>query len=141
MAYLEQKIQEVKDKELRETLHAVKVNPADVIASGLLKDKIVLYHPTDKKASDWSLLAAAARQWLNVRERWNEYTQSQNIEAVKPILVIQVEDGNDQTISRTSLTIVINELQKVIGTIHDDEIAHSFQDDKPISVGDRKIRN
>ena len=120
--------------------HAVKVNPADVIASGLLKDKIVLYHPTDKQVADWSLLAAAANQWHKVKERWNDYTQSQNIEAVKPILVIQVEDGNDQTISRTSITMVINELQKVIGTIHDDEIAHSFQDDKPITVGDRKIR-
>ncbi len=98
---------------------SVKVDPADVIASGLLKDKIILYHPTDSRASDWSLLAAAARQWLKVCDKWNDYTQSQNIEPVKPILVIQVEDGNDQVISKTSLLEVINELVKVVGTFQD----------------------
>ncbi len=120
--------------------HPVIVNPEDVTASGLLKDKIVLYHPTGDQPSDWSLLAAAARQWVKVRDRWNIYTQVQAIEAVKPIMVIQVTDGNDRTISQTSLEQIIAVLEKEVGMIQDDELAHSFQDDKPLSVGDRKIR-
>jgi type III restriction enzyme len=86
------------------------------------------------------LLAAAARQWLKVRDRWNIYTQAQVIEAVKPIMVIQVTDGNERTISQTPLEQIIAVLEKEVGMIQDDELAHSFQDDKPLSVGDRKIR-
>ena len=122
------------------TQHPVTVKPEDVTASGLLKDQIVLYHPTGDQPSDWSLLAAAARQWLTVRDKWNAYTQSQTIEAVKPILVIQVEDGNDRTLSKTDLAQVITVLEKEVGPIQDEELAHSFQDDKALIVGDRKIR-
>ncbi|MGZ8927066.1 MAG: DEAD/DEAH box helicase [Methylobacter sp.] len=120
--------------------HPVIVNPEDVTASGLLKDKIVLYHPTGDQPSDWSLLATAARQWLKVRDRWNAYSQSQEIDAVKPIMVIQVEDGNERLISRTSLDQIIAVLEKEIGPIQDDELAHSFQHDKPLTVGNRKLR-
>jgi type III restriction enzyme len=120
--------------------HPITVNPEDVTASGLLKDQIVLYHPTGDQPSDWSLLAAAARQWLKVRDKWHVYTQSQAIETVKPILVIQVEDGNDRTPSKTDLAQVIAVLEKEVGPIYDDELAHSFQDDKALIVGDRKIR-
>lgn len=122
------------------TQHPVTVKPEDVTASGLLKDQIVLYHPTGDQPSDWSLLAAAVRQWLKVRDKWNAYTQAQAIEAVKPILVIQVEDGNDRTISKTALDQVIAVLEKEVSPIQDDELAHSFQDDKTLAVGDRKIR-
>lgn len=122
------------------TQHPVTVNPEDVTASGLLKDKIVLYHPIGDQPSDWSLLAAAVRQWVKVRDKWSVYTQLQAIEAVKPILVIQVADGNDSTISRTPLDQIIAVLEKEVGMIQDDELAHSFQDDKPLPVGDRKIR-
>ncbi|MGH8498032.1 MAG: hypothetical protein ACRERV_04370, partial [Methylococcales bacterium] len=122
------------------TQHPVTVNPEDVTASGLLKDKIVLYHPTGDQPSDWSLLAAAARQWLKVRDKWNAYSLSQAIEAVKPIMVIQVADGNDRSISRTPLEQILAILEKEIGPLQDDDLAHSFQDDKPLFVGDRKIR-
>lgn len=122
------------------TQHPVTVKPEDVTASGLLKDQIVLYHPTGDQPSDWSLLAAATRQWLKVRDKWNAYTQLQSIEAIKPILVIQVEDGNDRMLSKTDLAQVIAVLEKEVGPIQDDELAHSFQDDKALMVGDRKIR-
>lgn len=120
--------------------HPVTVNPEDVTASGLLKDQIVLYHPTGDQPSDWSLLAAAARQWVKVRDRWNIYTQEQSIEVVKPIMVVQVTDGNDRTISKTDLAQVIAVLEKEVGPIQDDELAHSFQDDKALMIGDLKIR-
>ena len=122
--------------------HPVTVNPEDVTASGLLKDKIVLYHPIEEQATDWTLLAAAVRQWIKVRDRWNVYAQSQAIAAVKPIMVIQVEDGNSNTniISRTSISKIIEILEEEVGLIQDDELAHSFQDDKPLTVGDRKLR-
>ncbi|CAA9889900.1 Type III restriction enzyme [Candidatus Methylobacter favarea] len=120
--------------------HSVTVNPEDVTASGLLKDKIVLYHPLEEQASDWSLLAAAVRQWLKMCDKWSVYVQSQGIAAVKPIMVIQVEDGNESTISKTPLGQIIAILETEIGTIQDDELAHSFQEDKPLSIGDRKIR-
>ena len=120
--------------------HPVTVNPEDVTSSGLLKDKIVLYHPTEDQSTDWSLLAAAARQWLQACDKWDAYTQSQAIEPVKPIMVIQVEDGNESLISRTSISQIIAVLEHEVGLIQDDELAHSFQDDKPLLIDGRKIR-
>src|SRR5450759_237265 len=55
-------------------------------------------------------------------------------------MVIQVEDGNDSTISRTSISQIIAVLEQEVGLIQDDELAHSFQDDKPLLIGNRKIR-
>jgi type III restriction enzyme len=132
-------LQDTQHYQLR-SQHPVTVNPEDVTASGLLKDKIVLYHPTGDQPSDWSLLAAAARQWVKVRDKWNAYTQSQTIEPIKPIMVIQVEDRSERSISKTPLDQIIAELEKEIGPIQDDELAHSFEDDKPLTVGDRKLR-
>ncbi len=122
--------------------HPVTVNPEDVTASGLLKDQIVLYHPVEDQANDWSLLAAAVRQWLKMRDKWNAYAQSQNTATVKPIMVIQVEDGNSNsnTISRTSISQIIKILEEEGGLIQEDELAHSFQDDKPLTIGNHKIR-
>lgn len=130
---------------LRETaplsiLRQVRVNPEDVRLSGLLKDKIILFHPEDDQPSDWSLLAEAARKWKLVRDEWKSYTTSQELPPVHPALIIQVEDGTDKVLSRTSLDNALVTLQQEIGPISDDELAHSFQEDKTIEVEGHKIQ-
>jgi type III restriction enzyme len=118
----------------------VTVKPEEVRASGLLKDKIILYHPEDDQPSDWSLLAEAARKWQAMRQRWHEYTGAQALPPVQPAMVIQVEDGNERQLTRTSLAQVLQVLETEIGPVRDEDLAHSFQEDKEVEAGGHKIR-
>jgi type III restriction enzyme len=118
----------------------VTVRPEEVRAPGLLKDKIILYHPEDDQPSDYSLLAEAARKWQDMRNRWRDYSQAQGIAPVQPALVIQVEDGNERHLTHTSLGQVLQVLETAIGPIKDEELAHSFQEDREIEEGGHKIR-
>jgi type III restriction enzyme len=122
------------------TARPLNIDPEDVRLSGLLKDKIILFHPQENKPSDWTLLAAAAKRWVQVRDAWDQYTKQEELSPVQPALVIQVEDGNDKLVTRTDLEQVIEVLEREIGGIQDAELAHAFQDEKHIEVGRRKIR-
>lgn len=118
----------------------VNINPAKVRDSGLLKEKIIIYHPEQHHSSDWSLLAESTRQWLMMRDEWDKYTKSQKIQSVSPAMIIQVEDRDDNNITKTDLAKVINTIEKEVGNINDDEIAHCFEEDVNIPVEDRKIK-
>ena len=118
----------------------VQIDPEDVRASGLLKDNIVLFHPTDQHPSDWTLLAEAARQWVRMRDAWNSYTISQRLSTVYPAMVIQVEDRNDVNVTRTNLELVVKTIEEEIGPIGEEEMAHSFEIDADIAVGSRRIK-
>ncbi|MFS0906665.1 DEAD/DEAH box helicase [Priestia aryabhattai] len=118
----------------------IEIDPEEARTSGLLKDKIVLFHPTENHPSDWTLLSAATRQLFMVREEWNQYTRLQNIEEINPAMVIQVEDRSDTSISKTNLELVVKTIEDEIGPIRDGEIAHCFEEDIDIPVGSRRIR-
>ncbi|GAB2715902.1 DEAD/DEAH box helicase [Paenibacillus thermoaerophilus] len=121
-------------------LREVTIDPEEVRTSGLLKDKIILHHPKEGQPSDWTLLATAARQWLLMRDSWNEYTKSQGIGPVNPVMVIQVEDRSEDSVTRTDLEMVIKTLEEEIGPIKEEEIRHCFEEDFDIPVGNRRIR-
>lgn len=122
------------------TPRLVSIPPDDVRHSGLLKDRIVLFHPKANQPSDWTLLAAAAHLWMNMRDAWNAYTAEQNIAPVHPALIIQVEDGGERVLTRTDLALVLQTLEQEIGPIKDEELAHAFQEDSEITAGHHKIR-
>src|SRR5690606_38366794 len=72
----------------------IAIDPADVRESGLLKDRIILFHPDEDQTSDHSLLREAVRSWRWFSERWASYCTPENEpEIVRPLLVVQVEDG------------------------------------------------
>lgn len=109
-------------------------------SSGLLKDKIVLFHPEVSQPTDWTLLAAAARRWAKMRDAWNAYTGEQDLAPVYPAMVIQVEDGTDGKLTRTDLGQVVRTLEAEIGPIKAEELAHAFQEDGEIPAGHYRIR-
>ncbi|MEW4278910.1 DEAD/DEAH box helicase [Priestia megaterium] len=121
-------------------LRSVNVDVNKVRESGLLKDRLVVYHPEDDQSADWSLLDAATRKWKKMSEEWIAYTRGQEIDDVNPVMVIQVEDGTGKQITRTDLETVLSTLESSVGTIQDSEIVHCFQEDKDIEIGSRKIR-
>jgi len=120
----------------------VTVPISDVRESGLIKDKVVLYHPTAKAATDWSLLHEAATTWLMMRDAWAAYGARERLaEPVRPVLVVQVEDGTAQQDTRTNLEQVLQVIESVMGPLADDHVAHAFQDGHSLHVGERTIRH
>lgn len=121
------------------SIHPVDVSPEAVRASGLIKDKVVLYYPEDDQPTNWSLLAEAAREWKTIRDKWEKYTQSQGIMSIHPILVVQVRDGDDAVLTETNLDKVVQTIEEVIGPLQDEELVHSFQENKSVEAGGHKI--
>jgi type III restriction enzyme len=113
----------------------------DVRASGLLKERIILFYPDASDPSDMTLLATAARRWKEIRDAWNTYTAEQkDKQPVHPAMVIQIEDGSENRLTKTDLEQALKTLEHELGPISDDELAHSFQEDQAIAVGHHKIR-
>jgi type III restriction enzyme len=122
------------------TSRSFDVDPVDVRESGLLKEVIILYHPTEEQPSDITLLRAAGRAWRDMGSKWKAYCTEQNIDLVAPILVVQVEDGSGQSLSRTDLAEVIAALDSEIGPLPERALAHAFQEGAPRQFGGRNVR-
>ncbi|HSL05255.1 MAG TPA: hypothetical protein VK901_17135, partial [Nitrospiraceae bacterium] len=53
---------------------------------------------------------------------------------------VQVEDGNDTTLTRTNLADVVRVIERQSGSLAVNEIVHCFQDQHEIQVGEHIIR-
>lgn len=113
-----------------------------VRASGLLKERISLFcqHETTKTVNDFDLLAEAARRWKRFRDEWYGYGQANAGTVVDPVLVIQVEDGNDTLVTKTDLDTVVQVLEREMGAFQPGELAHCFDKETPIPAGNRILR-
>ena len=78
-------------------MNSVIVEPDEVRKSGLLKDVIRLRHTDESQPSDLSLLAGAARELLEYESAWADYQEKEGGKQVRPILVVQVQDGSRET--------------------------------------------
>lgn len=124
------------------TQRHIHISPEMVRQSGLLKDLIVV---TTNKAttveSDLTHLQSAAARWKHFRERWDAYcTKEKEKEIVRPVLVVQVQDGTENTLSATPLHDVVTVIQRETGPLAVNEIVHCFQDKDEIQYGGCTIR-
>lgn len=126
--------------EANRTPRMCEVNPLDVRASGLLKDRITVFHPTADYPTDWTMLKAAVQQWKRMVEEWRRYTQAQQLPAVEPALIVQVEDGSSEGLSRTDMDKLIETIEGETGPLHPHQIAHCFEHDAPITAHGVLIR-
>lgn len=135
-----QRFAQLIDGEANRTPRKCEVNPLDVRASGLLKDRIMVFHPNADYPTDWTMLKAAVRQWKHMGEAWRGYTQEQGLPAVQPALIVQVEDGSSEGVSRTDLEKLIATIEDETGPLNPAEIAHCFEHDAPITAHGVLIR-
>lgn len=135
-----QRFQKLIDGQSNRTPRKCEVNPLDVRASGLLKDRIMVFHPTEAFPTDTTMLRAAVQQWRAMGVQWHDYAQAQGLPTVHPALIIQVQDGSSDGISRTDLDEVIATIEKETGPIDPSEIAHCFEHDAPLSAHGVLIR-
>lgn len=116
------------------------VPPPAVRESGLLKEKIILFCPEEDQPSDWTLLSEAAKRWRRLHNDWRKYCKDQGIPAVDPVLVVQVEDGSEDKLTRTDLTQALEVLEREVGQFGIGALAHCFEIESPVQAGGYQIR-
>lgn len=123
------------------TQRPVIITPEDVRPSGLLKDLIVIHHPKANSPGDLTLLEQAAIRWKHFTQLWADYCQQEKEkETVRPIFVVQVEDGTENTLTRTNLSEALRVIERQTGALGPNELVHCFDVPGELSVGDRSIR-
>lgn len=108
--------------------HKVIVSPAQVRASGLLKDRIVITYPEDpSKHNDMAVLQAATDEWREKCQHWYQYTSEQHYSNVNPVFVVQVKAGTGNKISDTDLNDVLAKIEERLGEqFGEGEVVHTF---------------
>jgi type III restriction enzyme len=119
----------------------VNVDVADVRASGLIKETIVLHHPKKDQPTDMTMLREAARALKAFTMQWATYCAAQEDFTVLPLLVVQVEDsGGKGQISETDIAQGIRMIRDAYGTLPNDAFAHSFQEGAALAFGGESVR-
>ena len=119
----------------------VEVKPEDVRESGLIKDRIILDIAEDDQPADWTLLRDAGQRAIRYAKEWKRYCKAQNIATpVDPVLVVQVEDGTQTTLTKTDLNKAVGVLEAVYGSFAEGELAHCFQEEDEIKAGGYTLR-
>ena len=118
------------------SLQKVVISPAQVRASGLLKERIIITYPDDpSKHGDMAVLQAATDEWINKCKHWYQYTYEQHYPNVNPVFVIQVAAGSGRKISDTNLDDVIAKVEEHLGdTFKEGEVVHTFGSTGTIEV-------
>jgi type III restriction enzyme len=123
------------------TVHKVYIKPENVRESGLLKDRILIHYPDSPTQAEMTLLAEAANRWQFIEKQWADYCAIQDEEIVRPILVIQVEDGTGAVLTKTNLGTSLATLESAIGRrLRDDEVAHTLNDSGDLKLDGRRVR-
>lgn len=123
------------------TLHRCKVPIEEVRKSGLLKDRILIYYPDTVTQAEMALLTEATKRWQQMGERWRVYCQLEGESIVHPILVVQVEDGTNNSLSKTDLGKVLSTIESVIGRrLQDGEVVHTFNECGEFDINGHRLR-
>jgi type III restriction enzyme len=120
--------------------HPVNITAEDVRSSGLLKDMIIVHNPQSNAIADLTMLEQAGRRWKEFTKVWHDYCRKECDEVVRPILVVQVEDGTEQTLTRSPLGDAVRVIERQTGPLTVNEIVHCFHDRGDFEISDRIIR-
>lgn len=122
--------------------HDVDVHPDEVRNSGLLKDRIIITYPEQDSIDDMVILQAAADEWKNKCDHWNYYCETQHSQQVRPVLVIQVENRNNDSASSTEIGECLSRIEARTGARFSEyEVVHTFGQTATIEVGGLKIHH
>ena len=119
--------------ESRTSYPPVRVAPARVQESGLLKDDIRLDFPAETGRFDTVLLARATKKAKGATELWRAYAQREGAaaEAVVPLLVVQVPNKPSNELLLSAFTTI----RETWPELEPDAMAHVFGDHAPIEIG------
>jgi type III restriction enzyme len=118
----------------------IEVPIEEVRESGLIKDIVNLYHPDESQPADVTMLRAAARAWRDYSERWESYANKEDEPLIRPILLVQVQDGTGKQLSRTNLGEALQALNDELGHPPGDWYANAFQEGVPVPIDGTAVR-
>ncbi|MDR1896388.1 MAG: DEAD/DEAH box helicase family protein [Prevotellaceae bacterium] len=125
------------------TIQNVKVSPEDVRDSGLLKDRIIIHYPEIEINADMTMFQNAVDDWRKKCKTWAAYCEdSGEKRTVKPVLVVQVADGNDTAVTKTDVADCLRILEKTFNRpLLPGEVVHTFNDKGNVSFGNYVMRS
>lgn len=122
------------------TVHKVTISAEEVRKSGLLKDRILIHYPESATTVEMGLLEEAARRWNQMTLAWDRYCNNEQEPTVRPVLVVQVENGTDHQLTRTDLDTALNVIEGAIGRrLNEGEVVHAMHDAGDLDVGGRRV--
>lgn len=117
-------LEAMEGREGRTTESPVSVRPADVQASGLLKDDIVLMSPKESSAADMMYLGTACEALTSSEGLWSTWCTANGVPDVRPLMVVQVDNKE----SDKALQDLAREISERTPWLGDDAFAHVFGD-------------
>ncbi|MEC7643711.1 MAG: type III deoxyribonuclease, partial [Pseudomonadota bacterium] len=100
-----------------------------------------IHHPDEVTKAEMALLAEAARKWESLRLDWEKYCESEQEKIVKPILVVQIENGTKTRLSKTDLSDAITAIENSTGRrLTSKEMAHAMHDTGDLVISERVVR-
>jgi type III restriction enzyme len=121
--------------------HSVDVPPEKVRGSGLIKDRIKLATAERADHAELSMLADAGKKWAMYSDEWAKHCEANAITPiVKPVLVVQVENGNDTVTTKTDLAACVKTLRDAGVVLPPEGYAHCFEHDADEPAGSVTLR-
>lgn len=121
--------------------HVVDVPVDQVRASGLIKDRIKLSTAEKADEADWSMLADSGRKLIQYGNEWEAYCAANAIApAVRPVLVVQVENGTEKETTKTDLALCVKTLRDAGLGFGAEAFAHCFEHDADEPAGPLTLR-
>ncbi|WJR35276.1 DEAD/DEAH box helicase family protein [Mycobacteroides immunogenum] len=121
----------------RMTEDDVVVSVAEVQASGLLKDTIILNAPDEDGKFETPMLRAAVKSAKDQTTRWAAYCEEQGVEPVVPLLLVQVGDNP----SDAELKLLVGTVLEEWDDLTEKNIRHVFGDHSDITTAGLVIRH
>lgn len=112
------------DRTGRTSESPVRVVPADVQASGLLKDDILLMSPQQRSAAEEMYLGDACKALRDSTKLWSNWCAANGVQEVRPLMVVQVEDN----VSDARIQELCREIQEKVPELGTDAFAHVIGD-------------
>lgn len=117
------------------TWEPVNVDPADVRASGLVKDDLPIGRTTDDQEGDVTLIAEATARLAVMRASWAQFAADNDEAPVEPALVVQLPAN----VATSKVSQYIDVIRDTDSTITPDHIAHCLQEHRPETFGQYTI--
>ena len=116
------------------TKHSVVVSPDDVVASGLLKDRVIIHCPEIAINAEMTMFQEAVTTWKKMCCEWEAYCTTEQERLVKPILVVLVNDRTDSVATTTDINTCLDTLEEELGRpLEIGEVVHTFNDESTLN--------
>lgn len=116
------------------TKHSVVVSADDVVASGLLKDRVIIHCPEIAINAEMTMFKEAVATWKMMCCEWKIYCTTEQEGLVKPILVVQVNDRTDSVATTTDINTCLETLEEELGRpLEIGEVVHTFNDESTLN--------